>query len=988
MSSVFAAFHLLVEQPSLRPTAASITLQWMKQESVKASGTGLTPFLRVALGADASSDTDAAPSNDRPTTSVPPPTTSTAFQEEAQFVMSQFRQHLVDDITQVQLTQEANGSSTLPSRLDEMVTKLHVLLGLLLQSGMRPDEHETTQLLRCFDRIAKEVPTLASSAKFARLVSLMYIALLALCAPSAANMSKIPSQRDDTTRLVLSLSQQCVYSLYNAKTACPLLVLSAVLLFTKSPSLLPFLSSFLGDTFASSLIKWNTVSARGAMVMAREVLTTFPVVSECVDIMDEITLRCLYGLLVEKSYLRHHHSHRLEERLTEQLQHPPESNLSPLMVSILLEYVENYVMAFEYPIAQRPTLQLAIVPLRATFVSRALRAVASHQDSEHTTRAALVLLYALHFNKRMRQASAAIGSKLHTFVNQGVEDSAGANSHPPSQPASRANPDIIVSYDLRGVSFGRIIQFVTRQSGVGERFERRHRPHLLLQGGLDEQPVVSWCAATLWLTELMHWSSEELIAVTQRDLLGCLVPLAILSLSAMDSTPTSDDPEAFLAAFHGLYETRLRTEASDYADIQTQLLQALTVPHLVWERNKQQLGQVKTEPSSSLAHTHVDAVWIPRTQLIEKPFSLLQPEAQAVATKKLLASPSLLKLITRLALEARDEAIFVQRRRDSSWLRHAGPSTEANGAGGMPPTALSSTPWDMMTQQFLLVQDCLLVHALFANLQEAFKLSGGAETEIVTHVTASIEHVMERSSFNNSGPSLVLTIHLQGYDISLVKHVVSKRVGDEWKGVCRSTRKRQQQPRQRRCIKPGSKSLTDFVAEAAAERDATKWHFRLAVFFSLCDHYFVPSQSNVVLPAIKQILQRLRVLIVATSSGGGAGGLNNKNLLPAFASFRDPVSRAAFLDDVLREITTGCVRHPEIRTEVAQFLLNLKKHVTSTSSTLMTSAGTKRLGSSSNNNSSNTNTVDAPSNALPSLAPLEMDQVILRAYQRVLNHIG
>lgn len=38
-------------------------------------------------------------------------------------------------------------------------------------------------------------------------------------------------------KAILTLSQQCDFSLYIIKVACPLFILSAVLLFTKSPSL-------------------------------------------------------------------------------------------------------------------------------------------------------------------------------------------------------------------------------------------------------------------------------------------------------------------------------------------------------------------------------------------------------------------------------------------------------------------------------------------------------------------------------------------------------------------------------------------------------------------------------------------------------------------------------------------------------------------------------------------------------------------------------
>ncbi|KAJ0412431.1 hypothetical protein ATCC90586_005451 [Pythium insidiosum] len=1032
VAAAFAAFQLLVEQPALRSRAAAIVLQWMKQDAATAGASGLATFLRVALGADPRSDPEGAPPSERPHAAP----TAAAFLEEAQFVMSQFRQQLVDDITQAQL-----------ESLDGLVLRLHVLLGLLLVGGMRPDEHETTQLLRCFDRVSKDLgASSATAAKSARLVSLMFIALLASCAPSAANLSKIPSQRDDATRLVLSLSQQCVYALYNTKAACPLLVLSAVLLFTKSPSLLPFLSSFLGDTFAAALLgptaairveQWFVVGdvvlkpILTEQVMAREVLTTFPVVSDSAGAMDEITLRCLHGLLAEKSFLRHHHGRKLEERLTEQLQHPPMPELAPLMVSILLEFVENYVMAFEYPIAHRPVLQLAILPLGAASVARVLRGADRRRDATAMASAVLALVYSLQFNQRMRQASAVVGSKLHAFVHQPAEEPTPAAAAATGQHSTRADADIIVSYDLdNAVPFGQIAAYAVANSSAGEPCEyvapillrllaeeypqhlprtadpvrrvrtsrRRHMPQLLLQGRTEELPTVSWLDATLWLDELTRWPSRELAALIQRDVLGCLVPLAVLAVPSSLSAPTANDPEPFLSAFLALLDTRLSTETSDYTGIQTQLLQALSVPHLVWERYKQQ-QDVGHAGAASRSRRHVDSVWIPRTELVERPFSLLQSEALAVASNRLLVSPSLLALVLRLVLEARDEAIFVQRRRDASWLRHPPQAGEANGAAGVgAPATASHAPCDATTQQFLLVQDCLLVHALLARLQDALRASNGSVTEAVTRLTAALEQVMARPPLASGGASLVLTVHLQGYDVGLVPHVVAlvpsvKQLWLHWIQQSASSDASSshngkgaadRRPGNAAPSSAGPKALTDFVAEASAERDATKWRFRLAVFFALCDRFFVPSQSSVVLPTIKQILQRLRVLVVASTTsggggGGGAGGAGNKNLLPAFASFREPAGRAAFLDDVLRQITTGCVRHPEIRTEVAQFLLNLKKHVAAASSALA-SAGAKRVNGASASATAG--------DASVAHAPLDMDQVVQRAYQRVLSHVG
>ncbi|GMF34385.1 unnamed protein product [Phytophthora lilii] len=284
----------------------------------------------------------------------------------------------------------------------ELTAALGVCVGLQVLGSFSLTEDERIRLLTSLEKLA---PTSSSS----RAISLAFIVVVLLWYPLAPALSKAPGQRDEHTKTAVGLSQQVLVALFHARDAGagPLFVVSAVLFYTKAPALVPFLASvigFDGDTCnaASTATAGNGIQVQQAWraeylhvfgdvvlkpvltenLLAREVLT-FPPAAR-VSALDavssghgqhEFTLRGLHGLLCEKSFLRHHHAHRLESWLANQVGEQAALPVHPLLVSLLLEWIENYIMAFEYPIAQAPRrLQLSIVPLRSSTLAKWLAA--------------------------------------------------------------------------------------------------------------------------------------------------------------------------------------------------------------------------------------------------------------------------------------------------------------------------------------------------------------------------------------------------------------------------------------------------------------------------------------------------------------------------------------------------------------------------------------------------------------------------------------
>ncbi|KAG7386106.1 hypothetical protein PHYBOEH_008784 [Phytophthora boehmeriae] len=161
-----------------------------------------------------------------------------------------------------------------------------------------------------------------------------------------------------------------------------------------------------------------------------------------------------------------------------------------------------------------------------------------------------------------------------------------------------------------------------------------------------------------------------------------------------------------------------------------------------------------------------------------------------------------------------------------------------------------------------------------------------AERDVATNVTSP-------------SPRLLLAIHAQGYDValvpSLVEHVPAmKLLWDYWmESSSRST------------SNPGTKPLMEFVAEGA-EKDLTKWRYRLRVVLSLCAKYLSGSrQSSAMQQALRVVWNKLR---------NGVGNLGENS-----------AGYVKLLGEVLPWIVEACCQNADLSAELVHFLLKLQK---------------------------------------------------------------
>ncbi|RLN48524.1 hypothetical protein BBJ29_007905 [Phytophthora kernoviae] len=459
-----AAFELLTKCISAKDVSV-LLYQWLKRDG--GSGSVVRTYVQMATREPA----------------IPP----SEFQHAAGENLAKIQKVLLNTLDQTTST-----ASTY-----ELTAALGVIVGLQVLGSFPLEEADRIRLLRSLDDLA----AILSS----RVVSLVFIVVVLVWYPLAPALSKAPGQRDEHTKSAVTLSQQALVSLFHARDAGagPLFVVSAVLFYTKAPALVPFLASVIGLDGEAC----NTASASASAVgcginvqqvlraeylyvfgdvvlkpvltenlLARDVLT-FPPASR-VSALDavssgsgqhEFTLRGLHGLLCEKSFLRHHHGQRLENWLAVQIGEQAALPVHPLLVSLLLEWIENYIMAFEYPVAQAPRrLQLSIIPLRSSTLTKWLgtsclaRDYVPGQGQEHElawARGVLGLTYALQFNQRLRHATMVAGSKLSSLVPTSSVVS-GASVSVALGPGS----DICLHYDLDAL--WRQQQMQTQQGGV------------------------------------------------------------------------------------------------------------------------------------------------------------------------------------------------------------------------------------------------------------------------------------------------------------------------------------------------------------------------------------------------------------------------------------------------------------------------------------------------------------------------------------------
>lgn len=890
----------------------------------------------------------------------------------------------------------------------DIAVVLNVYIGLLVsQANFHPSEHETMQLLRWFDKAAKEHQheQLLSS----RVVSLAYVLVVLLCYPLAPSLNKIPSQREEATKTILTLSQQCIFSLYNTKAACPLFILTAVLLYTKSPSLLPFLASVIGnDGLSVQALRVDYLHVFGDVVlkpilteniMAREVLTFAPAMNfDAFDneeeILDEMTLRGIYGLLCEKSFMRHQHGRALEEWIVNQLDQAV-LPLHPLMVNLAFEWIENYVVAFEYPISQKPVLQLSIIPLRSSTLNKWLNAPClaqryeplsingKEQGTSDVARAwakgVLVLAYGLQFNQRVRHAMMVAGSKISAL----------------SSDAYSVSGDVCLLYELNEFPLRNILREVLANGGEGQAFEfvaptllrllieefphrvnpitlppasfgnqsdldqlwLRKREQLLQTLDQSESHALSsesWMALNAFVSELETAPASILVTefevIVDQILPSILVHCKTLHV-ANDQNATMFSEIVFAQLSH-LYETRVRHEHLQRSSLRMKLIHSICFPDLVFKhyQQRQQHGDKSISRSAALNHL------LAYSQVVEEPFRLLSDAHDAV-----FQSPALLRILLLLVKDFRDAANVHLKKQDPVLAPRKQLLQGAPAPAGEPSVVPSLVTKTASILQHMLVQECLIVHALLNKVvvskddDIASQSQEDVERECNRLLCDALDDLLSDERSTALPPQMLITaVHQQGYNSALIplliEHVPSMRsLWEHW--MAQATATAAQSSSSNAQGSSGSRSsssstasaqvkiLNEFVAADACEKDLSKWKFRLQVFFALCDKYIAAAQVSVVLQTLKIVLNKLRsVLMTAIATSSSSGILKD-------ATDGDELRRhAVFLEEVLPIAVAACAQHPELSAELVQFLLKLQKQSSSglssgSSSTWKTGAG-------------------------------------------------
>ncbi|KAE9358592.1 hypothetical protein PF008_g2638 [Phytophthora fragariae] len=964
----------LLTQCTSREDVAVFLYQWLKRDG--APGSALRTYVQLAS---------------REATG-----TSSEFQLDAATNMAKIRGVLLDVLENVD-------ASVTPY---ERTAALGVCVGLQVLASFPLTESERIRLLQSLDKLAQ-------SSSSSRAISLAFIVVVLLWYPLAPALSKAPGQRDEHTKTAIALSQQVLVALFRARDAGagPLFVVSAVLFYTKAPALVPFLASVIG--FDGDTCNAASTSAAGCGIqvqqalraeylhvfgdvllkpvltenlLAREVLT-FPPAAR-VSALDavssghgqhEFTLRGLHGLLCEKSFLRHHHAHKLESWLATQIGEQAALPVHPLLVSLLLEWIENYVMAFEYPIAQAPRrLQLSIVPLRSSTLSKWLAAPClAHsydpgrgQDHELVwARGVLGLTYALQFNQRLRRATMVAGSKLSSLVSTSSVVSGASMSA-----ALGPGADICLHYDLSTFPLRNIVTQALAHGDQGGAFEyvaptllklmmeehpqlfdaatasapsgmtlnllplaasppdeagrdlvsswfRRRRKHGELPGIRVVESPASWTAVQALLLELQA-APIEVVMRELPVLADGFLPYAVLS--SQNSAASCRQVAAFCAQLAALYETRARREQGANISLLMRLVHALCFPDALWRQQ-----QVQTNQGTLHLLTYM--------QVLGEPFRLIEDAHDGV-----FRQPALLRVLLGLVRDVQAAANVHVTKCDPSLVPVEGISA-----------AVSATA---SVQQHQLLQDCLLVHGI---LKRLLPLSSESRDNVVAEesralLCAIVNELLTADAevSSPSPPRLLLAIHTQGYDATLVSTLVAhvpamKLLWDHWMAPTSSNSSSS------RSTTPGTKPLMEFVAEGA-EKDLPKWRFRLRVVLSLCaEHLSGSKQSAAMQQALRVVWNKLR-------NGVGSSGENSAGYVN-------------LLGEVLPWIVHACSQNADLSAELVHFLLKLQRQLQS--------------GSGSSKGRDSTRRAAAEATGKPQEQRQLLEQVLRDTYASLLQQI-
>ncbi|KAI9912783.1 hypothetical protein PsorP6_005105 [Peronosclerospora sorghi] len=913
---VAMTFELLVTCTSPEETSVFM-YQWFKRDG--ALGSAFPIYLQLACQetADGSSN----------------------FQSNAALHLAKLRSVLLNTL---------NGCNLSASRY-QVTAALGACVGLQVLGSFPLTEDERIGMLQSLDKLT---PSLAS-----RAMSLAFLVIVFLWYPLAPELSKVPGQRDEHLKQAMTLSQKVLVSQFHARAAGagPLFVVSAVLFYTKAPALVPFLASVIGFDETTSTAMSNATASRGFQVqqalraeylhvfgdvvlksvlteslLAREILMFPPVLHvSAFDAVpsgfgNEFTLSALHGLLCEKSFLRHHHGHRLERWVATQIGEHAALPVHPLLVNLLLEYVENYVMAFEYPIAQAPRrLQLSIVPLRSSTLAHwlaspcLLRSYKCNSGSQHElawARGVLGLTYALHFNQRLRHATMVAGSKLSSLVSTASVISGASISS-----AWGLGADICLRYDLsayplrniatQALIYGNhhgVFEFIAPtllKLVMEEHPEQFDAAPTRVRSGSTLQllPLASLCrdsgeedvrkswfrrrkrddVSTIAVDLSVSWKLLELeaapIHVVTHDFLGLvdrLLPYAVVSSET--SAASCQQVTAFCAQLATLYETRVRREQGANIQLMMRLIHSLCFVDALWRQQ-----QVLAPRGKAIQ-------LVTYLQVLEDPSRLLEDAHPGV-----FRHPALVRLLLGLVRDIRAAAYVHVSKCDPSFV-------PVESMAGTTATSIASVP------QHELLQDCLLVHCLLKRLatlsSEAIIDDVSDENRALICTLLDELLTVDGDASSSSPPRLLLTLHLQGYDVMLVPLLVAnvpsmKHLWEYWMTCTSGTPSRSATT----AVKP----LMDFIAEGA-DKNLTKWRFRLRVVLSLCAAYLCGDrQSAAMQQALRVVWNKLRHGLGTSDESCGA--------------FID------LLSEVLPWIADACSQNAMLSAELVHFLLKLQR---------------------------------------------------------------
>jgi len=310
------------------------------------------------------------------------------------------------------------------------------------------------------------------------------------------------------------------------------------------------------------------------------------------------------------------------------------------------------------------------------------------------------------------------------------------------------------------------------------------------------------------------------------------------------------------------------------------LVHALCFPDALWRQQ-----QVNTHHGGTLR-------LLTYSQVLEEPFRVVDDAHDGV-----FLQPALLRVLLGLVRDARAAANVHVTKCDPSLVPVEGMAGSASMTASV--------------QQHQLLQDCLLTHGLLKRLHALRSESRGDEVTQESRVLlcAFINELLaaDAEASAPSPPRLVLAIHTQGYEATLVPTLVAhvpamKLLWDHWMASGASSR----------ATTAGTKPLMEFVAEGA-EKDLPKWRFRLRVVLALCAAHLSGSRQSAAMQ------QALRVVWNKLRNGVGSSGENS-------------VGYVNLLGEVLPWIVDACSQNADLSAELVHFLLKLQRQQQSGSS--------------------------------------------------------